>query len=753
MSAQQPIQAGVTQVRPFSQIIAESGDKWTGLKPDQKLEVLNGYLDNRATKDQSYGQLDDKQKLDVKAGFISKYVFNQPDEAIAKMQPQGGNAGDFAMGALQGLGNAGQFLLKENPLEAVSGLGQSLQNLATGNTQGAQKQVQDFNRLSDVTQSQDYQRNNSFRTGADIGNTAGNLAQYVVGGAAGPLGVAAVSANQNAQRVTAGQQNVGQAAYNTGLDTLLGKFAPQAQTLIGAALKNAGVGALGGAAGAVGNQVLTGQRIDPRQIIEAAQRSALEGGAIGAGFHAAHAQPSVPNARNAPTEPTVPRELSDNRLDANAITRQSINTVRQVRNMQSTDRQSTVAKQVKALKTQYETLSQVANDRGTPQEVRTRLETIKASILKEHNALQGELGTNKKQRSEYAQATRVAKERAQAATGRQNQRQALNKVIEDGRSADLKASIAREKELTAQHKTAIAEQRKRQADLARTQNLKDKQAIQGRIALEKAEGIKRAKELKQLRAGIQENAKLQNQKDAQTAQGNRALDKGEAQNRARELKHLKGDIQSRHREISEENPIKGEVSNAVDDTPDQHRENLQKAIDAGKPVRLDYRAERAGSRDESTFRQKFDKPYELGTDGSGDYVRVVNENGRFSKRYLDSIRGTVQPSEERFPFTTDREGLYSRGQQKGERGRARVLDEDFNEVLQGKSRLTRDSTLEKSLKDIEDLVNRAKTGKASVQEIMNLSHELDVEQLAKVFKELPQNKRAELHEKITGEPC
>jgi hypothetical protein len=698
----QPIQAGVTQVRPFSQIVAESGDKWTALKPDQKLEVLNGYLDNRAQKDPAFQGLNDQQRLEVKTGFISKYVFNQPDEAIAKMQPQGGNLGDFAQGAIQGLGTSGSFLTQ--PFERLFNTG--------------------VERI-DVTKQPQYQQNQAFRLGGDIGNTAGNLSQFVLGSLAGPLGVLGVSANQNAQRVAGGEQNIGQAVFSTGLDTTLARFAPQSRSIVGSALQNAGIGGVAGAVGAGGNQLLNGGKFDVNQILEAAKRSALEGGAIGAGLHAANSRPATPQpqplyqgrpvVRNAPVEGRIirgnPQQIGD------TVTRNTATSIIQLRNQGQTAQANTLLKSLPA-----ELQARVSNEIGAFQ---TKNQGRQAINNKAIQTAVSKLGPQPGRGQELSKLRESIQGRAKE----------QNRQYE----SDFKKLVYQERELVRTQKEAIA----RDQRLAKQQQT---QAVKDQRALEKAEGQKRASEIRQLRAEIKERAKLQNQKDAQTAKGNTTLQKAEAQNRARELKQLKGDIQARSKEITEENPLKGEVTN---DTVDQHRENLQKAIESGKSVRMDYRAERAGTRDESSFRQKFDKPYEIGTDNSGEYVRVINENGQFSKRYLDSIRGSIEVSADRFPYSSDSEGVYARGPRKGERGRSRVLDEDGNEVEQGRSNLTKDSIQQKKIDDAKALIARVEKGeKVKNQEINTTLGKLSETEFNQATKDMSQKQIDEIGKDI-----
>lgn len=739
MSSQKPLQAKVefASTPTFSDFQAKNPD-FPSWSPPEKQEIANKFFTEKVR------GFKPEEVTEARSAFNQKYskdlgfeLGNTVDPNLSS-QPQGPL--DFLGGVVGGLAQAGSSLIHPG---AFSGI--------PTNEQEARKILRNtFQQYTPPV------GNQTFNTGANIGSSVGNFAKYALGGALGPIGTLGISANDNLQRSLNGQQNLGQAAYNTVLDTALAKLAPNAQTLIGSALKNAGIGAAGGALGAAGNQILSGQGLNALEALEAAKQSAIEGGAIGAGFHAANARPAAPQIQQAPVETQV-RQLSPERLEVNDFKRKLVGQARTVKNLKSTTQESTLSKKISSLKKQYENLSQVSNMKGAPEAIKKTALRAMDSQKREFERLSTELKSIRderinSQRSEglsRKEANRIAKERAEAAASRQNQRKALDKVIDDNRRAEYKRLAAEEKRLVSEQKEAVKAQKLRQAQVDKIQNLKDRQAVKDRIALEKAEGQKRAEEIKRLRASMQANAKEQALRDKQTADGNKALEKAEQQNRDRELRHLKAGIKENNNP-TEENPLKAEVTN---DTVEQHRENLQKAIDAGKPVRLEYRAERAGSRDESTFRQKTDLPYELGSDSSGEYVRVINENGKFSKRYLDSIQGSVSIHNERFPFTMDNEGVYAKGSKKGQRGRARVLDEDGMEVDQSARELTKDSVIQGNIEKMQEAINRAKQGKASVREILDASKGLEATDMAKAFESLPQKARAELHEKITGEPC
>jgi hypothetical protein len=178
----------------------------------------------------------------------------------------------------------------------------------------------------------------------------------------------------------------------------------------------------------------------------------------------------------------------------------------------------------------------------------------------------------------------------------------------------------------------------------------------------------------------------------------------------------------------------------------QARATLEQAIQQGKAVILEHRAEKAGTRDDSTYRQKLDLPYEFGTNEKGEFVRVINENGQVSMRYLHDVHGQVEISNERHPYTFDREGVYKAGGKKGETGRFRVLDEDGNEVSQVKTNLTKDSELAKRLQQMEAIVTKVKKGgqKPSVREILEASSPLSEKEFNESIKGLSDEKIDEI---------
>ncbi len=72
--------------------------------------------------------------------------------------------------------------------------------------------------------SQAYKSNPYFRTGADIGNISGGISNFIASSTV-PGGLAGYSAASNAQRLAEGDQNLGQAVFNTGADLFLGSKA------------------------------------------------------------------------------------------------------------------------------------------------------------------------------------------------------------------------------------------------------------------------------------------------------------------------------------------------------------------------------------------------------------------------------------------------------------------------------------------------------------------------------------------------
>lgn len=185
-------------------------------------------------------------------------------------------------------------------------------------------------------------------------------------------------------------------------------------------------------------------------------------------------------------------------------------------------------------------------------------------------------------------------------------------------------------------------------------------------------------------------------------------------------------------------------------TPELIQKNktiLEGAIEKKQPVYLEHRAERAGTREESTFRQKIDLPYEMGTNQKGEFVRTINENGQISLRYLEDIYDEIQVQPGKHPYTFDREGIYKKT---GQPGRFRVLDEAGEEVAQTYGKLTKDSEVAKSISKMESVLDRIKKGEAvTTGEIMEAAKLSNESAFMKETEGLDSAKIAELCKKVT----
>lgn len=217
--------------------------------------------------------------------------------------------------------------------------------------------------------------------------------------------------------------------------------------------------------------------------------------------------------------------------------------------------------------------------------------------------------------------------------------------------------------------------------------------------------------------------------------------------KAAQSRHDKAQVRKQKAEkiLSEQKPEKKPAEKPV--SSEENHATIEKAIQQGKAIRHEYRAEKAGSREASTFRQKFDNPYELTektilTDMDGNpiltdkgnqmshktqkaqrmidegsaqlatkkLVRVVNENGQPTTRHLEDIRGKVEIVDDEHPFLFDKE-------------RNIPVDREGNEVEIENSSLTKDSDLAARLDKMEEIVTKVKSGgkNPSVREILDAS--------------------------------
>jgi len=399
-------------------------------------------------------------------------------------------------------------------------------------------------------------------------------------------------------------------------------------------------------------------------------------------------------------------------------------------------------------------------------------------------------------------------------------------VLKAEAKAQESAAKQEARRLAARAKQLEQEQKTYEANLAKVQALKDKQAQASEIAKGKAEAQKRQAELKQLRADITANAKIldaeakaQKAEDAtktraliarakqlqreqaayeasvqkiQAAKGKQAAAaevarlKAETAKRQQELNTLKADIKQRSATQKTETPAPRREAKSYTDKPPvnvlQAKATIEKAIAEGKAITVEHRANKAGTRDESTWREKFDLPYAMveknvlvDADGTplltangnpmsattqkakamidnGEAriiakpaVRVINENGQVSYRYLEDMYGTVRVSKSAHPYNYRLD----------EDGKLQIFNAKGEPIEQVKANLTKDSEIEAAFSKMQGVVGRVNKGqKVSAEEVLRAAEDFEkTADLERAYNKLKPEAQKNLHKKLTGESC
>lgn len=533
-----------------------------------------------------------------------------------------------------------------------------------------------------------------------LGNIAGG-----VGGGILAAGGAGAAQNLQQQRIMTGRPDLGQVA-GAGVVGAATQAIPilKSEKLISGLLKNA---ALHGAAGAAGNyaQQAVEQRsftptLDLNQLRQSATLGAA-GGSVGATLHGrVQKQITGPRIVNREAAPTVGirrngRILTEQAQRAEALRSAVQRKLNEAAYRQSTSEAQTQKARIQALRKQYENLSQISNNPQAEAKVRQTAESARRHILEAHNKLA------KDYEAKFSKPKKAAKEPLEHITD----------------AEDLKALTGLVRQMRAEGNT-------KQADVAMGRFTRETKA---RVYDE-----------------VKRQEKLQKDKQSQAQKDNKTLNTAEAKVQERTNRVLKGDIQSRSKP-----PAKPK---ATPINREQNRKTLISAIEKQQALEFEHRAEKAGTRDESTFRKKLDLPYEMGKNTKGEYVRSVNENGQVTMRYLDDIHSDIKVSDEPHPYRYDREGVYRAGAKKGQSGRFRVLDEDGNEVKQISTNLTKDSKISAELDKMRAIIQAVDSGqKPKVSDVLDAARGLK----AKPIEEnpMPEGARKELYKHETGEYC
>lgn len=174
--------------------------------------------------------------FDMKTGKAREYdnpnqIFVQPEYFLLNKNAQNGIQ-RLVQSKIKADSGSYQSQIENQPLsekisDALAGGYAGLATSASPFVQGIRNAIPGvpFERSYNVQRdSQAYKSNPYFKTGADIGNVAGGISNFIASSAV-PGGLAGYSAASNAQRLAEGDQNLGQAVFNTGADLFLGSKA------------------------------------------------------------------------------------------------------------------------------------------------------------------------------------------------------------------------------------------------------------------------------------------------------------------------------------------------------------------------------------------------------------------------------------------------------------------------------------------------------------------------------------------------
>lgn len=299
--------------------------------------------------------------------------------------------------------------------------------------------------------------------------------------------------------------------------------------------------------------------------------------------------------------------------------------------------------------------------------------------------------------------------------------------------------------------------------------------------------VARAKQLQREQAAYEASVqKIQAAKGKQAAAAEVARLKAETAKRQQELNTLKADIKQRSATQKTETPAPRREAKSYTDKPPvnvlQAKATIEKAIAEGKAITVEHRANKAGTRDESTWREKFDLPYAMveknvlvDADGTplltangnpmsattqkakamidnGEAriiakpaVRVINENGQVSYRYLEDMYGTVRVSKSAHPYNYRLD----------EDGKLQIFNAKGEPIEQVKANLTKDSEIEAAFSKMQGVVGRVNKGqKVSAEEVLRAAEDFEkTADLERAYNKLKPEAQKNLHKKLTGESC
>lgn len=708
-------------------------------EPDEKTEIANKFFSEKTA---DFAP-DEKQE----AGALFSQTYGIPvDVPQVDMTPtQSGSPLDVLPGLLSGAADVGSFITQ--PVEKL---------LNTG--------VDRYRVQNEAA----YQNNPYFKAGADVGSTASDLAGYGLAALGGLPGIAAYSANKNIQKAAGGEQNVGQAVFNTGLDTVFGKLSPSSNSIVGAAVKNAGLGGLANTASYTGNQLLTGQPLTLQGALQATGEGLKQGAIVGGATHAA----AVPGGRILPEkadlpkvfqpkpvkiEPTVKvRNLDDARLrgdqmrairgQAKQIKNYSNDKLASIKASESLDPQRNAKSQIDKLNSLYSQLHQLETAKGTPLAVKARVQKQKAQVKREYESRKSEYD------KKYVQPAKDTAEKKRL------------KAELDRREAQGKAEQRRQQSIKDRQANAEAAHQRRVKEI-KLKAQAHKEILQGKASTEAQKQAAREALIK-LKAEVKASEQERDYRNKQALQSqkpaSKSKPKAEPKAEGRETIHpakKAGDIER----YTKQDKLPGLEKPEIANHPEVQRRpeligKLDKSYRNNEYIKPDYAAEIHGT--------EVDKPKGEGVvvqgisqTKSGDIqVKMVDSEGQYrtykladgkDTSYLNNATLTGKKSP--FENVGDMEDLTKSGTP-----RQRVLDTRSNTLVEvfkpGEQKKT--SEIKAAYDKLTESLNQAAKGETVAKsKIIDSISKLNNEDLTAVVEKMTPEQRSELHRKLTGEPC
>lgn len=668
-------------------VVDEDPAGWDALPVQDKVDVAFEFFKTHYEADPDFSTLSEADRLEVKSEFLKTNIFSPPTQPKPNpQQDQGilGSVGDFGKGFLAGSGEQGSFLTSLVGLPRVK--------------------------------ASDFGDGPAFDAGATIGNVGGLLSQGIAatagasalgaGALAGGLGFGGASLNRNLQQFLGGEQGGGQAALNTALDTVLAGYAPQAKSVAAALLKNTGLGALGGGVGAAGNQLLSGQGLDPKQIASAALGEGGIQGLIasilsrraGRPVFTAKSQPikKVPSFKGKPITTETPASQFQQGRPEQILTRRVGKQVKALESGGDTQALNKLQKQLRGL----------AQSQDAPPQMRKAAQQLLEATEKAGQRVKGRAEVAKAKQRQFGQDVnqRLVQDKVP-----QQQKQAIRRQFQAKATKQDKANALRERLLQA------AKERQARRDV--------KELTQDKVPKAEKKALKKA---------IKERSKAN--------EGKRLLD---------EVKSKREPVKGRVRKTADKKPS-GKASKRVA-TKAKIKAEAREAVRTGELVEFDYQAE--GGRSQVTENRRVaegrtrdgrtkaktiggedvekrvglrtETIFDVDITSSGDTVmKTINAEGQIRTRIIE---GRGQGSKVRWLKRTGKPSPYE----------ARIQDGKAVVVQKGSG----------------DTIATRKTGKTLHTSTRKLKIKEDAKGLEKQLEGLTEAERRKIFKEITGRDC